>query len=212
MVNQLHTVRVHWPKRNKTMHTYIEKETLAVVFGCKKFHTYVYGRKVEVGTDHKPLQSIFTKPLHKAPVRLQRFMLQLQKYDLNVKYKPGKETFVADTLSREYLRETKEQLIPEKKKSVQSALSHFLLFRTRSMQCFRQKQPKTKNFSNSEMSYCQDFMKIAQKFLVRLEHTGHSEMNCYVWCYKVWIHWRRTSKPSDFLIQWKVKKLWIYGR
>jgi hypothetical protein len=57
----------------KTQQNYaqIEKETLAVVYGCEKFHTYVYGRTVDVETDHKPLQSIFTKPLHQAPVRLQ---------------------------------------------------------------------------------------------------------------------------------------------
>ncbi|KAK7106746.1 hypothetical protein V1264_017967 [Littorina saxatilis] len=110
----------------KTQQNYaqIEKETLAVVYGCEKFHTYVYGRTVEVETDHKPLQSIFTKPLHKAPVRLQRFMLQLQKYDLKVKYKPGKEMYVADTLSRSYLPETKEQLIPEKEINAINPRSH----------------------------------------------------------------------------------------
>ena len=126
------------------MHTYIEKETLAVVFGCKTFHTYVYGRKVEVGTDHKPLQSIFTKPLHKAPVRLQRFMLQLQKYDLNVKYKPGKETFVADTLSREYLRETKEQLIPEKKEISAISPKSFLTISDKKYAVFQTETAKDK--------------------------------------------------------------------
>ena len=42
----------------KTQHNYpqIEKETLAVVFGCEKFHQFVYGRNVEVETDHRPLQ------------------------------------------------------------------------------------------------------------------------------------------------------------
>ena len=40
-------------------------------------------------------------------------MLQLQKYDLQVAYKPGKYLYVADTLSRSYLQETKEQLVSE---------------------------------------------------------------------------------------------------
>ena len=99
----------------KTQQNYaqIEKETLAVVFGCEKFHQFVYGRTVEVETDHRPLQSIFNKPLHQAPARLQRFLLQLQKYDLQVTYKPGKYLYVADTLSRSYLQETKEQLVSE---------------------------------------------------------------------------------------------------
>lgn len=48
----------------------IEKETLAIVYGCNKFHEQVYGREVLIETDHKPLQSIFHKPLHKTPPRL----------------------------------------------------------------------------------------------------------------------------------------------
>lgn len=89
----------------------IEKETLAVVFGCTKFHDYCYARRVEVETDHKPLQAIFNKPLYQAPSRLQRFLLAVQKYDLHVTYKPGKFMWLADTLSRAYLKETPSDLI-----------------------------------------------------------------------------------------------------
>ena len=67
-----------------------EKETLAVVFGCEKFRQYVYGRTVEVETDHKLLQPIFNKPLHQTPARLQRLLLQPQMYDLRMTYKPRK--------------------------------------------------------------------------------------------------------------------------
>jgi len=36
----------------------IEKEMLAVVFGCTQFHEYIYGMpSVEVKTDHKPLEA-----------------------------------------------------------------------------------------------------------------------------------------------------------
>ena len=91
----------------------IEKETLAIVYGCEKFHQFIYGRKVLVESDHKPLQSIWCKPLHQAPARLQRLLLNLQKYDLDIFYKPGKYMFLADTLSRSFLPETKEQLVPE---------------------------------------------------------------------------------------------------
>ena len=91
----------------------IEKEALAIAYGCQKFHEYVFGRQVQVESDHKPLQSIFKKPLYKAPPRLQRLLLNLQKYDLEVTYKPGKEMFLADTLSRAYLEETKEDLLPD---------------------------------------------------------------------------------------------------
>lgn len=85
----------------------IEKECLAIVFGCEKFSQYISRRdKVTVKSDHKPLQSIFKKSLLHAPMRLQRMMLRLQRYDLDVVYKPGSQMFVADHLSRAFLSET----------------------------------------------------------------------------------------------------------
>ena len=57
----------------------IEKECLAIVFGCERFKQYVARReKLHVETDHKPLESIFRKPLLAAPCRLQRMLLRLQ--------------------------------------------------------------------------------------------------------------------------------------
>ncbi|XP_045445826.1 uncharacterized protein K02A2.6-like [Melitaea cinxia] len=88
----------------------IEKELLAIQFGCEKFHQYVYGNKVTVHTDHKPLVYLFKKPLNDVPARLQRMMLSLQAYDLNVIYVPGKEMYISDTLSRAAL---KENFIPK---------------------------------------------------------------------------------------------------
>ena len=80
----------------------IEKELLAAVFACRKFHDFIYGHRVTIQTDHKPLVTIVKKPLHAAPERLQRMLLQLQRYDLQFVYKKGKELFLADTLSRAY--------------------------------------------------------------------------------------------------------------
>ena len=57
----------------------IERELLAIVWRAQKFHTYVYGRRVIVETDHKPLESIFRKSLNDAPSRLQRMLLKLTK-------------------------------------------------------------------------------------------------------------------------------------
>ena len=54
-------------------------------------------------TDHRPLVSIISKQLDKAPARLQRMLLKLQRYHINLQYKPGKELFTADTLSRAHL-------------------------------------------------------------------------------------------------------------
>ena len=91
----------------------IEKETLAIVYGAQKFHQFIYGRPTYVESDHKPLQYILSKPLHQAPLRLQKMMLTLQRYDLKVKYLPGSELSVADALSRSYPQETTETLIPD---------------------------------------------------------------------------------------------------
>ena len=78
----------------------IEKEMLAIVFGMEKFETYLYGRKVFVESDHKPLEAILKKSLLNAPKRLQRMMLRLQHFDFEVQYKQGPLMFLADTLSR----------------------------------------------------------------------------------------------------------------
>ena len=78
----------------------IEKELLAILHGCEHFHQYIYGRTVIVETDHKPLEAIVTKPLYRAPIRLQRMLLRLQQYDISVVHKPGKQMYIADALSR----------------------------------------------------------------------------------------------------------------
>ena len=60
----------------ETRYAQIEKELLAIVFGCKHFEAYTYGRDiVHVETDHQPLEIIVRKPLHNAPSRLQRMLL-----------------------------------------------------------------------------------------------------------------------------------------
>ena len=67
-----------------------EEELLAIVFACQKFHQYIYGIETKVQSDHKPLESIVHKPLHKVSPRLQRMLLKLQNYDLTIKYVKGK--------------------------------------------------------------------------------------------------------------------------
>ena len=45
----------------------IEKKMLSIVYGTEKFEQYVYGRRVKVETDHKPIESIMKKNLLSAP-------------------------------------------------------------------------------------------------------------------------------------------------
>ena len=37
----------------------VEKEGLAIVFGVKKFHNYIYGREFEIDSEHQPLAYLF---------------------------------------------------------------------------------------------------------------------------------------------------------
>ena len=62
----------------ETRYAPIETEMLAVVFACRKFHQYIYGRSVTVETDHKPLQAISTKPLSQVPLRRQKMILNVR--------------------------------------------------------------------------------------------------------------------------------------
>ncbi len=78
----------------------IERETLAIVNGVTKFHTYLFGKPFVIITDYKPLLMIHSKPLKNAPPRLQRLLIKIQGYDFQLVYRPGNQMIVADVLSR----------------------------------------------------------------------------------------------------------------
>ena len=72
----------------------IEKELLAVVFGCAKFAEYIVGRDVTVESDHKPLESIMKKPLNVAPLRLQQMLVQLQPVQESMWYTSAETAYI----------------------------------------------------------------------------------------------------------------------
>ena len=83
----------------------VEKEGLAIVFGVKKFHNYIYGREFE--TDHQPLAYLFGELRgipQMASARIQRWALilsaYLSAYQYKICYKAGKSIGNADALSR----------------------------------------------------------------------------------------------------------------
>lgn len=88
----------------------IEKEALAVKFGCRKFHQFIYGQDIEIETDHKPLESIFKKPLHTAPARLQKILYDVMPYAPRIKYVKGTSLHNADTLSRDCDHSTESKI------------------------------------------------------------------------------------------------------
>ena len=77
----------------------LEREALAILFGCERFRLYLIGSHFTVVTDHKPLLPIFTKPHTQPSARIERWLLRLQPYDLTLEYQPGKQNPV-DYMSR----------------------------------------------------------------------------------------------------------------
>ena len=77
-----------------------ELETLAIVSALKHFQFYLYGASVTIYTDHKACTALFTSTV--LNTRLKRMTLYLQDKDLNIVYRPGKESANADALSRQF--------------------------------------------------------------------------------------------------------------
>ena len=81
----------------------IEKEGLAIIFGVKRFHQFLYGRRFHIHSDHRPLEHLFSdlRPVPAlASARIQRWVQLLGAYDYTISYKAGEQHANADSLSR----------------------------------------------------------------------------------------------------------------
>ena len=72
---------------------------MAIVFALKRLKHYTFGRTITVQSDHQPLQSIWKKSIVSTSPRLQRLLLRLAHYDINIEFLHGKENVIADALS-----------------------------------------------------------------------------------------------------------------
>ena len=76
----------------ETRYAQMEKELLAIVFAFNKFAQHVYGHHTLLHSDHKPLEVIFKKPMSQTTPHLQHMLLSRLKFDIDVVYKPDKDT------------------------------------------------------------------------------------------------------------------------
>jgi hypothetical protein len=76
----------------------IEKEAFSIVHAVQHYYPYLYGRRFQVYTDHRPLEWLMSKK--ESSGRLARWSLLLQEFDMEIVYRPGKINQNADCLSR----------------------------------------------------------------------------------------------------------------
>ena len=75
-----------------------EKEMLIMVFACEKSRPYILGSHVIIHTDHASIRYLMEKKDSKP--RLIRWVLLLQEFDMEIKYKKGSDNVIVDHLSR----------------------------------------------------------------------------------------------------------------
>lgn len=88
----------------------IEKEARALIFGLKRSHFYIAGRRITAQVDHKPLLAIFGSksgiPIYTAN-RLQRWALIVMAYDIKFEFIGTNSFGYADVVSRLISKHTK---------------------------------------------------------------------------------------------------------
>ena len=88
-----------------------EREALARVWACEKFHLYLVGCQFTLYTDNQALEILYSAK-SKQSASIQRWALRLQQYNYTVKYRPGTGT-PADFLSRAPTSNSPDQSVAE---------------------------------------------------------------------------------------------------
>jgi hypothetical protein len=81
----------------------LEREGLAIVYGLRKFHKYLYGRRFTIITDNRPIARILgpkTGIPSLAALRLQRWALLTMAYDYDLRTRRSQDHANCDALSR----------------------------------------------------------------------------------------------------------------
>ena len=75
-----------------------ERECLGIIWATEHYQYYLLGAPFIIYTDHNPLA--YLRSVSQPQGRLARWILKLEQYDYEVRYKPGKSIPHADALSR----------------------------------------------------------------------------------------------------------------
>ncbi|KMQ92189.1 retrovirus-related pol polyprotein from transposon, partial [Lasius niger] len=85
-------------KGAKLNYTVTDIECLALVWALRKWHATLLGRHVKVHSDHRALK--FLTACADDSARIARWTAFLHEFDLEICHMPGRENVIADTLSR----------------------------------------------------------------------------------------------------------------
>jgi hypothetical protein len=77
----------------------VEREALAVVWACEKFHLYIYANEFDIVTDNKAVELIFGNVRSKPKARIERWCLRLLPYKFKIRHESGAYN-IADYMSR----------------------------------------------------------------------------------------------------------------
>jgi len=112
-------------KAERAWHTH-ELEALAVIWGCEHYRPYLIGQKFLVETDHQSLKWLMEQ---KKSGRLERWVLRLSEFEMDIKHRAGKHNGNADGPSRNpvaYRPEEEEALVKAAESIPLKAMSLYL--------------------------------------------------------------------------------------
>ena len=74
-------------------------KTLSAVWGCEKFHMYLFGCKFKLHTNNKSVEMILNNPKSNPGARMKLWVLRISQYNFTVVHVPGKDN-ISDYLFR----------------------------------------------------------------------------------------------------------------
>ena len=162
----------------------LDKEALAIVFGVKRFHQYLYGQRFSILSIHKLLQYFLDKTKGNptmASAHLQRWALTLSAYDYTIGYKPGDQHVNAEALSHLPLPDhPKDVPLPRKLVLLFEMLNSSPLTATE-IRALTDKAPLLSRVCNNVLSGWYD----TDQPPIRLYQTRSSELSVQDW-YLLW--------------------------